>query len=209
MTDKTINILRNHWDSVREGKLPPFRSEISPRSLPDVLDTLFILEQLSPNDLRVRIAGLTICEMMGMEVRGQTPMTFFEEKARARFDAVVENVLTRPTIARLGLSTTDKLGNAGKVEMILLPLRSDFGDVNRIIGCVTVPKMGFTAPIRYKIDTIDLEPITRQNHNVLGFAEERAEFDMEGAPALRSINGNERAETKKPVGKPSYLKVVS
>lgn len=209
MTDKTINILRNHWDSVREGKLPPFRSEISPRSLPDVLDTLFILEQLAPNDLRVRIAGLTICEMMGMEVRGQTPMTFFEKHARDRFDAVVENVLTRPTIARLALSTTDKLGNAGNVEMILLPLRSDFGDVNRIIGCVTVPKHGYSAPIRYRINAIDLEPISRRKHNVLGFAEEPAEFEVESAPTLRSINGNDHAEREKPRGKPSYLKIVS
>lgn len=93
--------------------------------------------------------------------------------------------------------------------MILLPLRSDFGDVNRIIGCVTVPKAGYTAPIRYRINSIDLEPISRQNHNVLGFAEEKVAFDIEGAPALRSINGNDQPNTKKPAGKPSYLKVVS
>lgn len=213
MTDTTLKTLYEHWNSLREGRLPPFRSEISPRALPEQLDTLFILEMLNPKDVRIRIAGIKICEMIGMEVRGQSPMSFFEENARGRFASVITDVLNGAAIARLSLKTEDKLGNIGNVEMILLPLRSDFGDVSRIIGCVTVPTDGFTAPIRYHIDSVKLEPLSRnRNDGVVqhaGFAEERAGFIMDDAPAFRTISGNADIRQKRPVQKQNFLKVVS
>ena len=162
MTHSTLQTLRAHWDDICEGDLPPFRSDIAPRTIPGVLDTLFILEQLGPQDTRVRIAGIKICEMMGMEVRGQSPMSFFQDNSRGRFDNILSEVLGQPKIAYLGLDTVDKLGNTGHVEMVLLPLRSDFGDISRIIGCVTTPEKGFTAPIRYYISTVDTENPFRQ-----------------------------------------------
>ena len=183
MFSDTISILHDHWQGLREGNLPPFRSEISPREIPEVLDTLFILEHLSAGDTRVRIAGLTICEMAGMEVRGLSPSGFFTESASGRFGEVLEAVLDGPMMAELQLGTRDALGNEGQVRMILLPLRSDFGDVSRIIGCVDRAPIGFTAPVRFDILDADVRPILRER--AVGFAEAQAGF----APALRSING--------------------
>ena len=111
MTTTTIRTLRSHWQSLCDGDELPLRSEIDPRAIPDVLDSLFILERLNPTDIRVRIAGLTVCEMMGMEVRGLSPMTFFTNSAKGRFAAVASDVLDNPVIARLGLNTTDEAGN--------------------------------------------------------------------------------------------------
>lgn len=211
MTASSIDALHNHWKSLREGNLPPFRSEISPRSLPDMLDNLFIFETLNPDDIRVRIAGIKICEMMGREVRGQTPMSFFGENARGRFAAVMTDVLTRPTVARLGLETSDSNGNIGHADMILLPLRSDFGDVSRIIGCVSEPDTGFTAPVSFHIKTIDLEGNARTPKSVpeVGFAEESAGFILDGAPVFRSISGNPLLKPAKVSRKQDYIKVVS
>lgn len=209
MTQSTIETLRSHWDDICEGDLPPFRSDIAPRTMPNVLDTLFILEQLNPEDTRVRIAGLKICEMMGMEVRGQSPMSFFQDNARGRFDSILTEVLGQPKIAKLGLDTVDKLGNKDHVDMILLPLRSDFGDISRIIGCVTVPDSGFTAPIRYYISSVDTEnPFKGKPTDRQGFAESAAGFSMEGAPTLRSIDGNTALKPRKRTEKPNWIKLV-
>ncbi len=209
MTNSTLKTLRTHWDDICDGSNAPYRSDVTPGLIPEVLDTLFILEQLSPSDMRVRIAGLKICEMMGMEVRGQSPMTFFQDSARRRFDSVLNEVLTQPKIAYLGLDTKDRMGNPGQVEMILLPLRSDFGDVNRIIGCVTVPDNGFTAPLRYHITSVNMvNPFRHTLSKVAGFAEPEANFSHQDAPVLRSVDGNTSAKTPKRPSTPSYLKLV-
>ncbi|MCK4862455.1 MAG: PAS domain-containing protein, partial [Rhodobacteraceae bacterium] len=100
-----IQTLRSHWESLRINGGIPLRADIDPRQIPDVLDSLFIFERLNPQDVRVRIAGLTLCEMMGMEVRGQSPLSFFDDSTRRRFAAVVADVMDRPTTARLGLDT--------------------------------------------------------------------------------------------------------
>lgn len=213
MSKASIKALKHHWESLREGHLPPFRSEISPRALPDMLDNLFIFERLNAGDIRVRIAGIKLCEMMGREVRGQSPLSFFNKNARGRFSAVLSDVLNRPTVARLGLETSGSNGIISNAEMLLLPLRSDFGDVNRIIGCVTEPFTGFSAPISYSIKTIDLDGISHKSAHRYemenGFAEKRRGFIMDGAPVLQTIIGNPAVKSKKTLQKKSFLKVVS
>ena len=207
-----LQTLRSYWESLRSNDDLPLRSDIDPRQIPEVLDSLFILERLGPEDVRVRIAGLALCEMMGMEVRGQSPLTFFAKDTRQRFAAMVGEVLARPMIARLGLETVDRMGNEARVNMLLLPLRSDFGDVSRIIGCVTTPKGGFTAPLRFHIRTIDMEPI-RPNTSTLpasrfGFSEPDVGFIMDGSTVIHTIAGGSETQAVRKVQSPSYLKLV-
>ena len=212
MTTKTIRTLRTHWQSLRDGDELPLRSEIDPRAMPDVLDSLFILERLNPSDIRVRIAGLTVCEMMGMEVRGLSPMPFFNDNTKGRFAVILGDVMDNPVIARLGLKTKDKVGNESSSEMILLPLRSDFGDVSRIIGCVSAPENGFTAPVRFHVHSVELEPVLQTNtaaDNFYGFAEPKVGFIMDGtSSSLRSIIGGAVKSAARSTAKPNYLKVV-
>lgn len=205
-----IQTLRSHWESLRINGGIPLRADIDPRQIPDVLDSLFIFERLNPQDVRVRIAGLTLCEMMGMEVRGQSPLSFFDDSTRRRFAAVVADVMDRPTTARLGLDTVDKMGNEARAEMILLPLRSDFGDVTRLIGCVTGPAEGFTAPMRFHVRNVDMETLNRteQDTQSFGFAEQGAGFIMDGTSSFRAISGGGSVRPKRPIQTASYLKLV-
>ena len=198
MTDTTIDTLRNHWHSLVDGGNIPQRSQIAPREMPEILDCIFVLERLNPEDVRIRVAGLKISEMMGMEVRGQSPVNFFMDGARGRFSAVLNDVMNRPTIAHLGLATVDKMGNPGEAEMILLPLRSDFGDVSRVIGCISSPKADITAPAQFTIRTIDIESVTAAAPQPsFGFAETGRGFIMDGSPNFHSISGGGAQTTRK------------
>ena len=207
-----LQTLRSHWESLRNDGDLPLRSDIDPRQIPDVLDSLFIFERLNPSDVRVRIAGLTLCEMMGMEVRGQSPMAFFDKSTRQRFEAVITEVMTRPTIAYLGLDIVDKMGNEARAGMILLPLRGDFGDVSRIIGCITAPADGFAAPMRFHVRSVDMEAVdagfTPQGVHNFGFAEPKTGFIMDRNSSFRTIAGGGTERPKRHAKKPSYLKVV-
>jgi len=205
-----IQILRSHWESLRINGEIPLRADIDPRQIPDVLDSLFIFERLNPLDIRVRIAGLRLCEMMGMEVRGQSPMSFFDERTRARFSAVITDVMARPTAACLSLDTVDNMGNEAQASMILLPLRSDFGDVTRVIGCVSGPTEGFTAPVRFHVHSVDMETLnsTDKSARSFGFAEQGAGFIMDGTSSFRAISGSGTARPKRQAQAPNYLKLV-
>lgn len=205
-----IKTLRDHWVGLLEGNLPPFRSEISPKHLPDVLDNIFILEKVAQSDIRIRIAGLAICEMMGMEVRGQSPLSMFADDARVQFDTILHDLLSGPKIATISLTSKDKVDNTGTANMIILPLRSDFGDVNRAIGCIPNPEDGFTAPLRFSIDSFDLEKIAARKPKELnqGFNEPTSTFDLGGNNYLRSINCNEHATKNVSERRPDYLKPI-
>ena len=138
-------------------------------------------------------------------------MSFFDKNTRQRFAAVISDVLNRPTIARLGLDAVDKMGNEARAEMILLPLRSDFGDVSRAIGYVTAPEDGFTAPLRFHVRNVDMEALNStvsQKTQSLGFAEQGAGFIMDGTSAFRAISGGAATRPERPVTAPSYLKLV-
>ena len=51
---------------------------------------MFIVEKLAPDNMRIRLAGMKICEMMGMEVRGMQPGFLIDEPDRIRFDRLLE-----------------------------------------------------------------------------------------------------------------------
>ena len=70
MKQDALHNLRTYWEKLRAGRVAPYRAELDPRAFEDVLENMFILEQLNPSQIRVRLAGMSLCEMMGMEVRG-------------------------------------------------------------------------------------------------------------------------------------------
>ena len=86
--------------------------------------------------MRIRLAGMKICEMMGMEVRGMQPGFLIDEADRLRFDRLLNVVMTEPAVVELKLAAPNRAG-IYRATMLLMPLRSDFGDINRVIGCTS------------------------------------------------------------------------
>jgi len=80
-----LSLIRSYWERLRAGRVAPYRSELDPRQFDAVLENVFILEQLNPQQLRVRLAGLRLCELMGLEVRGMPPEAMIEASDRAMF----------------------------------------------------------------------------------------------------------------------------
>ncbi len=60
-----------YWSALRTGSEIPFRSQIDPRGLENILRQTFILERIAPGIARFRLAGgQALNEMAAMEVRG-------------------------------------------------------------------------------------------------------------------------------------------
>ena len=129
--------LRSYWDSLRHGRAIPLRADVEPRGIRGALDYAFILERIAPGAGRFRLAGRHLIDLMGMEVRGMPLCSLLNPPFRGRLSDVLESVFHAPQIAELQLHSPASFARPElNARMLLLPLRSDLGDVTRVLGCI-------------------------------------------------------------------------
>jgi hypothetical protein len=214
MNDVMLSSLKSYWDRLRAGRIAPYRAEIDPRQFESALENMFIIEKITPDNMRVRLAGTRICEMMGMEVRGMQPGALIEEDDRVRFDRLLNVVMNEPAVVELRLAANNRAG-LYRATMLLMPLRSDFGEVNRVIGCTSGEGDLFAAPLAFAIEDVAVTPVEpsrsaeKPKQAMPGFAEAAAEFGgaPSAAPHLRTIEGNPNATPRRP-GTPLRFRVI-
>lgn len=133
-----IDKIENYWNQVRGDRLVPSRCEIDPRGLVDALGYMFLLERIAGELARFRFAGSCLTEMTGLELRQVPISALFTYKSREALLDALNSVFDEPSVARLNVaSPTDFRGEQLAGEMVLLPLRSEFGHVDRILGGMT------------------------------------------------------------------------
>lgn len=141
-----------HWEDIRGRRLVPSRSEIDPQALQGALAHVFVLERISTGLARFRIAGSHLTELMNTEVRGLPASAIFEPGSREKLSDAMQSVFDDPSIVRLELSAPSGFGRAELTgDMMLLPLRSDLGEISRALGVLVVTGKIGRAPRRLEI----------------------------------------------------------
>lgn len=187
-----------YWSALRDGAEIPFRSQIDPRGLEQVLEYAFILERVAPGVGRFRLAGQQLCQLAGMEVRGMPVTSFFTADGREGMAATLEYVFDTPAVAELSLrGERQSLRGPCEARMILLPLKSDLGDCSRILGVLVADGDFGRSPRRFDIVDTQIRdlaaaraPMTPNVEAAQGFAE--AQTVLGGrAPHLRLVKSDE------------------
>jgi hypothetical protein len=181
-----------YWTGLRKGSEVPFRSQIDPRGLENILSQTFILERIAPGIARFRLAGQKLNEMAGMEVRGMPLSAFFTPAARSQLSAALEHMFDAPAIVELSLATeSSRLRGPQEARMILLPLRSDLGEISRVLGVFVSDGNPTRTSQRFNITATELRPVPGAetvrpteatkpvNQPNPGFAETQAKFGEE------------------------------
>ncbi len=212
MNDAMLSSLRSYWDRLRAGRPAPYRAEIDPREFETALENMFILERLGPDNLRMRLAGMKLCEMLDMEVRGMEAGFLIGEADRARFERLLNVAMSEPAVIELRLEAKMRAGSY-RGTMLLMPLRSDLGEINRVLGCLSGDGDYYTPPLSFAIRDVAVTPIETETRAepaaralLPGFAEEQPAFAGRG-PKLRAIDGNPAASSRDERPRP-YLRVV-
>ncbi len=200
-----------YWEGLRMGRLVPMRSEIDPRGIERALEYTFMLERIAPGLARFRLAGTHLNDLLGMEVRGMPFTSFFTPAARNIVTDTLERVFDAPQVAELELSAEKGIGKPGMdARLILLPLRSDLGEVTRIIGALVAVGAIGRAPRRFEVENVVTKELKRghkpavtpemepQKAPAEGFAETPAPYvaitekEPDGKrPALRLVVSND------------------
>ena len=141
MDHPNTQALHGYWNELRAGRDAPYRSEIDPRKIRGALETMFILETTPEGGLRFRLAGTRLCELTGEELRGRSAenlMIFGHEREIA---SLARRTLEEPGVGVMRVRAEHRREPSAESfsgEMILLPMRSELGDMTRILGAVNL-----------------------------------------------------------------------
>ncbi|AXC49831.1 PAS domain-containing protein [Paracoccus suum] len=157
---RILGELRGYWDGLRRGRAIPTRADIDPRGLRGALGHAFILERIAPGAARFRLAGRHLIDLMGMEVRGMPLCSFFNPASRGRLSDVLETVFAGPQIVELTLLSEGAYARPVlPARMLLLPLRSDLGDITRALGVIVAESAIGRPPRRFDLTAEVLTPV--------------------------------------------------
>lgn len=205
--------LFGYWSALRGGRAAPYKSEVTARGIGRTLaSNTFILENLPDGARRFRLAGSGLHDIFGMELRGMSANTMVEQSGHARLKSLLDDCLATPSVCVLQCQAKAGSGEALTVEIFLAPLRSDFDQMNRVLGSAHVldhkPHEIAPAPRKCAIiaaNTHDLAGARRFDVDapLPGFAEPGAGFDFE-RPGLSAIEGGVRTGAPRR----GHLKVV-
>lgn len=155
-----LRALHAYWTEARHGHDVPNRSDIDPRRIEPLLSNAFIAERIAPGVTRLRVAGLNLSDMMGMEVRGMPLSCLIAPSARDAFALHLVDLFDGPAAVRMELHSPAGFGRpALRGTLLMLPLRSDLGDVSRALGCL-IPRGALgRSPRRFEIQTCRATPV--------------------------------------------------
>lgn len=158
--EKDIAAFQAYWASMRKDGDIPRRSDIDPRGIEPLLENAFIAENIAPGVTRLRIAGAHLSDLMGMEVRGMPLSSFIEPAQRNELALKFVELFDRPATLNLKLRSDGGIGRPVlEGRLLMLPLRSDLGDISRALGCLVTEGNIGRAPRRFSIAGTTLEPL--------------------------------------------------
>jgi hypothetical protein len=191
-----------YWEGLRNGRIMPSRSEVDPRAISGALEHAFVLERVARGVGRFRLAGMHLNDVLGMEVRGMPLTALILPESRDEMSAALTAVFDEPAIVRLTLVSDTGLGRSPmEARMILMPLRSDLGDVSRVLGCfVAEGKIG-RAPRRFGVTS-------QSRKTLIGYGEGRPVAPVAPLGACPEARPDSAA-VRRPVGRPTLTLVKS
>jgi hypothetical protein len=122
-----LRLIRDYWTALcgrgEGGTSLPRRSDISPRGIDGALSQAFLIERVAPGIARLRIAGMDLNDLMGMDVRGMPFSCLLEPAARNGFGRMLEQVLSGQAVLEAELEAErDGFRPALRAQLMILPL---------------------------------------------------------------------------------------
>lgn len=155
-----LEAFETYWSSMRREGGVPFRTQIDPRGIESLLGNAFVAEKIAPGLARLRIAGNHLSDVMGMEVRGMPLSSLIEPEDRDQLADALVDVFERPATLRLELTTKAGFRQPPLTgTMLILPLRSDLGDISRALGCLVSQGAIGSTPRRFSITECRVSPV--------------------------------------------------
>jgi hypothetical protein len=134
MKHRNSHLLIGYWSRSRRGRALPDQVDIDPRAIKRMLSHVFILEARDVTNPIYRLAGTTLCDCFGQELRGIGFLSLWEARARETLVLLLGQSLAAKL--PLCLSTIGETAQSAMMEMetVLAPLTFGTASPQRFLG---------------------------------------------------------------------------
>jgi hypothetical protein len=138
MKHRNSHLLVGYWSRLRKGRDLPDQTDIDPRAIKRMLSYVFILEASDPARPVYRLAGTSLCDRFGIELKGTNFLSHWEAQSRASLSVLLrQSLATKQPVCLSSIATTADCGMI-ELETILAPVTFGPGQPVRFIGLVQV-----------------------------------------------------------------------
>ena len=136
MRETVSQALFAYWNELRGKRIAPRRFDIEPSCISGYLPDTFILERVSNDTTRFRLAGSRISEAFGIEFRGANLFDLFDKSDSEILRRQVSQITTQGAVGVFLISAGNGNGLATTFEVLLLPLVHTRDTVDRFLGSI-------------------------------------------------------------------------
>jgi hypothetical protein len=137
MKHRNSHFAVGYWSLIRRGRAAPDQSDIDPKALKRLLPFVFLLDARHAS-FTYRLAGTTLCERYGGELRGRDFLANWDRDSRTRLPALLRQSLADSVpLCLSSVGTTEDRGMV-ELETVLMPLTFNAGARERLLGVAQV-----------------------------------------------------------------------
>jgi hypothetical protein len=136
MKHKNSHLLVGYWSRLRKGRGTPDQAEIDPRAIKRFLPYVFILDCENPARPVYRLAGTSLCERFGYELKGTSFLAHWEAQSGLSLAPLLAQALKsgQPLCLSSIAATVDN--GMAELESVLVPISFHGGEPTRFLGLV-------------------------------------------------------------------------
>ncbi len=129
----------DHWDELRGDAPVPQRAQFNPMRMPRHLPNLIVLEPDLPSKALIRIFGTELTRRLGLDLTGADLFTLYQGERAQEVVDMIACVVEQKLVAVASSEWSTPSGHIFSTENMWIPLASDTGVINRVLGSIWEP----------------------------------------------------------------------
>ena len=126
--------VHGYWQGLKGRHRAPRRRDIAPSALGPLLSHTFLVEDRGEGRVGFRLAGSSIFDLFGRELRGEDWLTLFDDEARPMMESAAAAVLEDGEMALVEAEARTVRFRQVPLEILLLPLVTCPGEPAQALG---------------------------------------------------------------------------
>jgi hypothetical protein len=126
-----------YWSLIRRGRPAPNQADVDPKALKRLLPFVFLLDARHSTFV-YRLAGTTLCERYGGELRGRNFLEQWDRDSRTRLPALMKMALAESAPLWLSSVGTTEDRKMVEIETVLMPMTFNGEIRERFLGVAQV-----------------------------------------------------------------------
>ena len=126
-----------YWSLIRRGRPAPDQADVDPKALRRLLPFVFLLDTRH-SCFVYRLAGTTLCERYGGELRGRDFLVQWDRESRSKLPALLKEALAESAPLCLTSVGTTADCRMVEIETVLMPMTFNAGAPERFLGVAQI-----------------------------------------------------------------------